>query len=76
MNTRPPGQKAPALSCDSHFHIFGPFGKFPMDKGRTYTPPAALVPQYLQLAEALDLLSRPPTRCSYRSTQASAGLMA
>jgi predicted TIM-barrel fold metal-dependent hydrolase len=55
MNTRPPGQKAPALSCDSHFHIFGPFGKFPMSQGRTYTPPAALVPQYLQMAETLGL---------------------
>jgi 2-pyrone-4,6-dicarboxylate lactonase len=28
----------PPLSCDSHFHIFGPAGKFPYAPGRTFTP--------------------------------------
>jgi len=55
MNTRPPRQKAPALSCDCHFHIFGPFEQYPMSAGRSYTPPEALVPQYLQVAEALGI---------------------
>jgi predicted TIM-barrel fold metal-dependent hydrolase len=55
MKTRPPKQKAPALSCDSHFHIFGPFERYPLSEGRTYTPPAALVPAYLELAETVGL---------------------
>ncbi|WP_158927403.1 amidohydrolase family protein [Acidisphaera sp. S103] len=55
MTTRPPKQKAPALSCDCHFHIFGPYDRFPLSEGRTYSPPPALVPQYLDMAEALGL---------------------
>jgi predicted TIM-barrel fold metal-dependent hydrolase len=55
MKTRPPRQKAPPLSCDCHFHIFGPFDRFPMSAGRTYSPPDALVPAYLQLAETTGL---------------------
>ncbi|MEA2774855.1 MAG: hypothetical protein QOF90_261 [Acetobacteraceae bacterium] len=55
MKTRPPKQQAPALSCDCHFHIFGPFDKYPLSEGRTYTPPAALVPQYLEMADMLGL---------------------
>ena len=53
MDTRAPRQKAPALSTDCHFHIFGPFGTFPMSPGRSYTPPEALVPRYLQVAETI-----------------------
>jgi hypothetical protein len=55
MPTRPPKQQAPAQSCDCHFHIFGPFGRYPMSAGRTYTPPEALVPAYLELAGTLGL---------------------
>jgi predicted TIM-barrel fold metal-dependent hydrolase len=55
MKTRPPKQQAPALSCDCHFHIFGPFDKYPLSEGRTYTPPVALVPQYLEMADMLGL---------------------
>ncbi len=53
--TRPPQQQAPALTCDCHFHIFGPYDRFPLDAGRTYTPPAALVPAYLAMAETLGI---------------------
>ena len=53
--TRPPRQQAPALSCDCHFHIFGPYDRFPLDAGRGYTPPPALVPQYLAMAETVGL---------------------
>jgi predicted TIM-barrel fold metal-dependent hydrolase len=42
--TRPPRQKAPPLTCDCHFHIFGPYDKYPLSAGRTYDPPPALVP--------------------------------
>jgi predicted TIM-barrel fold metal-dependent hydrolase len=53
--TRPPKQKAPALTCDCHFHIFGPYDRFPLSAGRTYNPPSALVPEYLAMAEALGI---------------------
>ena len=37
---------APALSCDCHFHIFGPYDRFPLTGGRRYTPDEALVEDY------------------------------
>nr|WP_294505826.1 amidohydrolase family protein [uncultured Rhodopila sp.] len=55
MDTRPPGQKAPPLSTDCHFHIFGPFDRFPMSPGRHYTPPEALVRRYLRVAETIGI---------------------
>ncbi len=51
----PPQTKAPPLSCDCHFHIFGPYDRFPLDTGRRYTPPPALVPEYLAMAGTLGL---------------------
>ncbi len=53
--TRPPKRKAPALTCDSHFHIFGPYDQFPLSPGRTYNPPPALVPEYLAMADQLGI---------------------
>jgi predicted TIM-barrel fold metal-dependent hydrolase len=50
-----PSWKAPPLSCDCHFHIFGPYDRFPLDAGRHYDPPAALIPAYLRMAEALGI---------------------
>jgi predicted TIM-barrel fold metal-dependent hydrolase len=47
--------KAPPLTCDSHFHIFGPYDRFPLDAGKRYDPPPALVPQYLEMADALGI---------------------
>jgi predicted TIM-barrel fold metal-dependent hydrolase len=47
--------KAPPLGTDCHFHIFGPFDRFPMSPGRRYTPPEALLPRYLRVAEALGI---------------------
>ena len=55
MKNRAPNQKAPPLSCDCHFHIFGPFDRYPLSEGRTYSPPPALVPAYLALAETVGL---------------------
>jgi predicted TIM-barrel fold metal-dependent hydrolase len=48
-------QKAPPHSTDCHFHIFGPFDTYPLDPGRKYTPPEALVPRYLTVAETLGI---------------------
>ena len=28
----------PALACDSHVHVFGPFAKYPLSDDRSYTP--------------------------------------
>lgn len=53
--TRPPQHKAPALTCDCHFHIFGPYNRFPLDAGRKYDPPPALVPDYLAMADQLGI---------------------
>lgn len=53
--THQPKQQAPALTCDCHFHIFGPYDRFPLSASRTYHPPPALVPEYLAMAEALGI---------------------
>ena len=50
-----PSWKAPPLSCDCHFHIFGPYDRFPLDAGRHYDPPAALIPAYRRVADALGI---------------------
>jgi predicted TIM-barrel fold metal-dependent hydrolase len=50
-----PSWKAPPLSCDCHFHIFGPYDAFPLDAGRHYDPPAALIPAYRRVADALGI---------------------
>lgn len=50
-----PRQKAPKLSIDCHFHIFGPFDRFPLDPGRAYEPPLALVEDYLAVAQTVGL---------------------
>ena len=30
--------RPPALACDSHIHIFGPYARYPLDAARKYTP--------------------------------------
>jgi 2-pyrone-4,6-dicarboxylate lactonase len=37
-NPKKPQLKLPPLSCDSHFHVFGPHGKFPYASDRPFTP--------------------------------------
>jgi predicted TIM-barrel fold metal-dependent hydrolase len=34
----PIGYTPPALACDSHAHVFGPYARFPLDIDRSYTP--------------------------------------
>jgi predicted TIM-barrel fold metal-dependent hydrolase len=52
-DTRKPRLKLPAGSCDTHAHIVGPQDKFPYDPDRRYTPPDALVPDYLKMLRTL-----------------------
>jgi predicted TIM-barrel fold metal-dependent hydrolase len=67
--TRAPKQKAPSLTCDCHFHIFGPYDRYPLDAGRTYTPPPALVPQYLAMADTVGIGRMVVVQASVYGTQ-------
>lgn len=37
-----PRVSVPALACDCHVHVFGPYARFPLMDGRAYSPPEAL----------------------------------
>ena len=37
-NYQPIAFHPPALACDSHVHVFGPFAKYPLSDDRSYTP--------------------------------------
>jgi predicted TIM-barrel fold metal-dependent hydrolase len=50
-----PAFKAPAFSCDSHFHVFGPPGRYAYGKDIRYTPPHAPLEDYLKLARHLGI---------------------
>jgi predicted TIM-barrel fold metal-dependent hydrolase len=66
--TNPPREKAPPGSCDSHFHIFGPYNRFPMSPSRPYTPPPALIRHYLDMANTLGLDRRVVVQASVYGT--------
>jgi 2-pyrone-4,6-dicarboxylate lactonase len=49
-----PAFRAPPLSCDAHFHVFGPAERYPArDPKLRYKLPLAPLPDYLQLAGEL-----------------------
>ena len=48
-----PAFKAPPLSCDSHFHVFGPAERYPYGTDIRYQPPLAPLEGYLALARHL-----------------------
>ncbi len=50
-----PRWRAPEGACDAHFHIFGPYDRYPLDARRPYTPPPATIPHYRSMAEKLGL---------------------
>ena len=54
-NVRPPAFKMPALACDTHAHVFGPQRRYAYTANRTYTPPDALLDQYLALHNTLGI---------------------
>lgn len=66
--TNPPRHRAPEGSCDSHFHIFGPYDRFPLSGTRPYTPPPALIPHYLAMAATLGLTRRVVVQASVYGT--------
>jgi predicted TIM-barrel fold metal-dependent hydrolase len=52
----PPAFRAPPLSCDAHFHIFGPADRYPhggVNETLRYVPPLAPLTEYLELAKLM-----------------------
>lgn len=52
---REPDFKAPPLSCDSHFHVFGSPERYNYGSDLRYTPPSAPLNEYLALADRLGI---------------------
>ncbi len=51
-----PAWRSPAGGCDCHFHIFGPFERYPLSPRRSYTPSRpAPVAAYRRVADTLGL---------------------
>ncbi|MGH9847698.1 MAG: amidohydrolase family protein, partial [Blastocatellia bacterium] len=50
-----PSFRAPSFSCDSHFHVFGPAGRYPYGADIRYKPPLAPLEEYLKLARRLGI---------------------
>jgi len=48
-----PAFRAPPLSCDCHFHVFGPAARYPHGADLRYAPPLAPLEDYLALAGQL-----------------------
>jgi 2-pyrone-4,6-dicarboxylate lactonase len=46
---------APRLACDSHFHVFGPAGRYPYGADLRYAPPHAPLEDYLALSRRLGI---------------------
>jgi predicted TIM-barrel fold metal-dependent hydrolase len=51
--TSKPNWTAPAGATDCHFHINGPYDRYPLSASRTYSPPEAGLPQYLAMARTI-----------------------
>ncbi|HSG65959.1 MAG TPA: amidohydrolase family protein, partial [Gammaproteobacteria bacterium] len=52
---RPPPEAIPRRSCDTHLHICGPEARYRYSDPRIYTPPDALLSDYLDVARALGI---------------------
>ena len=50
-----PAFKAPPLSCDCHFHVFGAAERYPYGADLRYAPPSAPLEEYLTLSGRLGL---------------------
>src|ERR1700744_376006 len=53
--TSTPHWKAPKHSTDCHFHINGPYDRYPLSPGRSYSPPVADVPAYQAMAKTVGI---------------------
>lgn len=52
---RPPRHRLPAGATDCHAHVIGPASRYPFVSNRSYTPPDALLPDYLHVLRTLGL---------------------
>ena len=50
-----PAFRAPALSCDCHFHVFGPADRYPYGTDLRYPPPLAPLDDYFALCGLLGI---------------------
>lgn len=55
LNTKVPKFKAPAGSCDTHCHIFGPADRYPYSSKRSYTPPDSGLDAFRALHEKIGI---------------------
>ncbi len=53
--TTRPGFVVPADACDTHAHLFGPESKYPYSPKRGYTPPDALLADFLKMQDVLGM---------------------
>ena len=51
----PTAHPMPALACDCHVHVFGPFDRFPLWADRAYTPGAASIEDLMALHQSLGI---------------------
>jgi predicted TIM-barrel fold metal-dependent hydrolase len=54
-NPRTPRYKAPANACDCHAHVIGPAARYPFVADRSYTPPDALLSDYLHMLRVIGI---------------------
>ena len=50
-----PSWRVPPGATDRHCHVFGPFDRYPLSPGRSYTPPEASVAAYLDMLGTIGL---------------------
>lgn len=52
---RTPHYKVPAYACDCHAHVIGPAAQYPFVADRSYTPPDALLADYLHMLKVIGI---------------------
>lgn len=52
---RPVAVRLPRGTCDAHFHLFGPYQRYPLQPARGYTPPEASLADYRRLCVAIGI---------------------
>lgn len=55
LSPAPARYAPPPGACDCHFHVFGPFQRFPLATNRSYTPPEASVAAYRTLMHTIGI---------------------